>query len=130
MSSTAFLRRSMIGGVSMPRDMISSMYPSTVRSVGWIGTRSGAASAYGTLSGNVLIGRLSMNVLYGEWISDGSHVSSSIIHFDRSTMISVTMLNMLGAGDEPKGSRIRIYAMALMMVMQLRAACQDVWRRR
>lgn len=59
-----------------------------------------------------------------------SHVGSSERSKARSVVLSLMMLNSAGAGAEPKGRRVRRYAISIKTVMHVTAACMAAWTRR
>ena len=59
----------------------------------------------------------------------GSHDLSNERSCATSATVSLTVLNSVGAGAEPKGSRPRRYAISSRMVIQVFAACILAWMR-
>ena len=57
----------------------------------------------------------------------GSQDLSSEMSWATSPIVSLTLLNFVGAGDDPKGSRPSKYAMSSMTVIQVCAACMLAW---
>ena len=54
---------------------------------------------------------------------DGSQDLSNEMSWATSPIVSLTLLNFVGAGDDPKGSRPSKYAMSSITVMHVWAAC-------
>lgn len=127
-SGTECVILSLLSPRSAPAWNISSIKLSVTISRGGSCMCSLSAFPISTLSGKYSAGSFRNSKL--DRTVDVFHVVSSLRSWATSVIVSLTSLNMDGAGDEPKGNRKRRYARSSIIVMHVTADCVFVWMRR